>query len=174
MMSLYTFGGKKPLIHPGALVSPLACLVGEVEVGEGASVWPGAVLRGDLNPVRVGRFTSIQDNCVLHTDMTGEVSVGDYVTVGHGAVIHGARVEDHVLVGIGSVILNGARIGRNSIIAAGSVVREGTEVPPGTMFAGVPAKLVKELDQEEQRARAEAGAMGYYELARQHPELFRW
>ncbi|TDA35379.1 MAG: gamma carbonic anhydrase family protein [Hadesarchaea archaeon] len=172
MMPLYEFGGKKPSIHPGALVAKTACLVGEVVVGEGTSIWPGAVLRGDLNAVRVGRFTSIQDNCVLHTDMSVEVCVGDYVTVGHGAVIHGALVEDHVLIGIGSIILNGAKIGRNSIIAAGSVVREGTEVPPGTMFAGVPAKLVKELDQEEQRIRAEAGALGYYELARQHPELF--
>ncbi len=171
-MPIYEFEGKKPKIHPRAFIAPTACVIGDVAIGEGSSVWPGAVVRGDLNPIVVGKYTSIQDNSVIHTDPGGMASIGDYVTVGHGAIVHGAEVGDHVLVGMRSILLNRARVGRCSVIAAGSVLLERTEIPPATMVAGTPAKVVKTLSEKEQEIRAELGAQAYFELARRHLKLF--
>jgi carbonic anhydrase/acetyltransferase-like protein (isoleucine patch superfamily) len=128
-------------LHPSAWIAPGAVLVGDVTVGDEASIWYGCVLRGDLEPIRVGRATNIQDLTLIHVDHGLPAIVGDRVTIGHRCVIHGCTVEDEALVGMGAVVLNGARIGKGALVAAGAVVLEGFEVPAGTVAAGVPAKV---------------------------------
>ncbi len=136
-------------LDPSAFVAKTAVLVGEVSVGPRSSVWYGAVLRGDLAPVIVGTDTNVQDCVVMHVEVDEPVRLGDRVTVGHGAVVHAAEVEDECLIGIGSVILSGARVGRGSIIGAGAVVREGFAVPPGSVVLGVPGRVVRKVTPEE-------------------------
>ncbi|HEV2388484.1 MAG TPA: gamma carbonic anhydrase family protein [Candidatus Acidoferrales bacterium] len=143
--------GKKPQIAPSAYVDPAATLVGDVALDEDASVWPGAVLRGDVHSIRLGKRTNIQDNAVLH-GMKDQfpVVLGDDVTVGHGALLHGCTIESRCLIGMGAIILNNARIGSGSIIAAGTLVPESTVVPPGSLFMGHPGKFRRSLTAEEQ------------------------
>lgn len=158
---------QTPTVAGSAWVAPNATLIGTVHVGEDASVWYGAVLRGDMQPIRVGRRSNIQDCCVLHADPGFPVTVGQGVSVGHGAVLHGCTVEDHVLVGMGATILNGARIGAGSLIAAGALVLEGAVVPPGSLVAGVPGKVRRQLsDGEGEHVRRNAAT--YVDLARRH------
>ncbi len=128
-------------MSPQAWVAPGATVVGRVELAEDASVWFGAVLRGDGDRIAIGSGSNVQDGCVVHADPGLPVLVGRDVTVGHRAVLHGCTVEDDVLVGIGAIVLNGARIGSGSLVAAGTVVLEGTVVPPGSLVAGVPGKV---------------------------------
>ncbi len=138
--------GKKPKIAESAFVAENATLIGEVEVGGDSSIWFGAVLRGDINKITVGKCTSIQDNCVVHVDSDKPAVVGDYVTVGHGAILHGCKVGNYVLIGMNATVLDGAEVGDGAVVAAGAVVLEGQKVPPKTLVAGVPAKVVKEFD----------------------------
>lgn len=159
--------GRAPDVHPEAWVAPGATLVGSVTVGARSSVWFGAVLRADVGDITVGAGSNIQDGAVLHTDPGLVLSVGDEVTVGHRAVLHGCTVEDHVLVGMGSVVMNGAVIGTRSLVAAGSVVLEGTQVPPGSLVAGLPATVRRPLTDAEQD-RIAASAAGYVALAARH------
>ena len=141
-----SYQGRLPQIPASCYVDLSAQLIGDVTLGEHSSVWMNAVLRGDVHFIRVGANSNVQDCAVLHGQRNlYPVIVGDWVTIGHNATVHGCVVEDAVLVGIGSVILNGCRIGEGSIIAAGAVVPEGTVVPPRTLWAGVPAKLRREL-----------------------------
>ncbi|MDI6819022.1 MAG: gamma carbonic anhydrase family protein [Methanothermobacter thermautotrophicus] len=126
-----------------------ARIVGDVRIGDGSSVWYNAVLRGDLEPIEIGRCSNIQDNCVVHTSRGYPVMVGDCVSVGHAAVLHGCIVADNVLIGMNSTILNGAVIGENSIVGAGAVVTSGKEFPPGSLIIGTPARAVRELSDEE-------------------------
>ncbi|REE26357.1 carbonic anhydrase/acetyltransferase-like protein (isoleucine patch superfamily) [Methanothermobacter defluvii] len=126
-----------------------ARIVGNVRIGDGSSVWYNAVLRGDLEPIEIGRCSNIQDNCVVHTSRGYPVRVGDCVSVGHAAVLHGCIVADNVLIGMNSTILNGAVIGENSIVGAGAVVTSGKEFPPGSLIIGTPARAVRELSDEE-------------------------
>ncbi len=160
------FGGVQPRIAASAYVDPGAQVIGDVEIGERSSVWPGAVLRGDVNSIRVGEESNIQDNCVVHVD-TGDCAtvLGNRVTVGHSAVLHGCAVEDDCLIGIAAVVLNGARIGRGSVVGAGSLVPEGTLVPPGSLVLGVPGKVRREVSEEE-RARFQANCAGYVNWAK--------
>ena len=144
-MTLIELRGTKPKISSDSYVSPRATLIGDVEVGEGSSIWENAVLRGDIGRIRVGRRSSIQDNCTIHTDARGQCIIGDFVTVGHNAVIHGSTVHDYVIVGMNSTLLEGSEVGPNSIVAAGSVVLEGEKTPPRVLLAGVPAKSVRNL-----------------------------
>jgi carbonic anhydrase/acetyltransferase-like protein (isoleucine patch superfamily) len=141
-----SFDGKEPWIAPDAFVAPTAVLIGDVVVEEGASVWFGAVLRGDFDRIVVGAGSSIQDNCVLHTNEDLPTLVGWNVTVGHLSLLEGCVIEDEALVGMGSIILNRARIGRRAMLAAGSVVKEDGEIPPTVLAAGAPAEVKKELD----------------------------
>jgi carbonic anhydrase/acetyltransferase-like protein (isoleucine patch superfamily) len=144
------YRGILPKISAGCYVDQSAQILGDVVLGERASVWMNAVLRGDVNSIRVGSCSNVQDCAVLHGQRNiYPVIVGDWVTIGHNATVHGCVVEDMVLVGIGSVVLNGCRIGEGSIIAAGAVVPEGTVVPPRTLWAGVPAKLRRQLDDKD-------------------------
>ncbi|GAA0664347.1 gamma carbonic anhydrase family protein [Kitasatospora atroaurantiaca] len=161
--------GLTPDIHPTAFVAPNAVVVGSVGVGERTSIWYGAVLRGDSGTVTVGAGSNIQDNCTLHADPGFPLVVGDRVTVGHNAVLHGCTVEDDVLVGMGSVVLNGARVGAGSLIAAGAVLPQGLQVPPGSLVAGVPGKVRRELTEEE-RAGIKVNGEGYLMLAQAHAE----
>jgi carbonic anhydrase/acetyltransferase-like protein (isoleucine patch superfamily) len=145
-----SYQGRLPQIPASCYVDLSAQLIGDVTLGEHSSVWMNAVLRGDVHFIRVGANSNVQDCAVLHGQRNlYPVIVGDWVTIGHNATVHGCVVEDAVLVGIGSVILNGCRIGEGSIIAAGAVVPEGTVVPPRTLWAGVPAKLRRELGDKD-------------------------
>jgi carbonic anhydrase/acetyltransferase-like protein (isoleucine patch superfamily) len=144
-----TYKGKWPQVAANAYVDDSAQLVGDVTLGEHASVWMNCVLRGDVHAIRVGAYSNIQDGSVLHGMLNRwPVVVGDWVTVGHSVVLHGCVVEDRCLIGMGSVLLNGVRVGEGSIIAAGTVVPEGTVIEPGSLWAGVPGKFRKTLDQD--------------------------
>jgi carbonic anhydrase/acetyltransferase-like protein (isoleucine patch superfamily) len=142
-----SYRGKTPIIGAGCYIDESAQLIGDVTIGENSSVWMNAVIRGDVHYIKIGANSNIQDNCVLH-GMLGQywVEVGDWVTIGHSVTLHGCVVQDRCLIGMGSVILNGARIGSGSIIAAGAVVTEKTVIEPGSLWAGIPAKLVKKLE----------------------------
>lgn len=144
------YKGKLPVIDPTCYVDESAQLIGDVTLGENASVWMNAVLRGDVHYIRVGANSNVQDCSVLH-GMLGKhyVEVGDWVTVGHSVTLHGCVVEDRCLIGMGAVILNGARIGEGSIIAAGTVIPEGTIVEPYSLWAGLPGKFRKKIDDEK-------------------------
>ena len=128
-------------VHPEAWIAPGAVVVGEVSLGARASVWYGCVLRGDLEPIEVGEESNVQDGTVVHVDGGFPTRIGRRVTIGHRCVVHGCTVEDGALVGMGAVLLSGSRIGAGALVAAGAVVLEGFEVPPGTVAAGVPARL---------------------------------
>ncbi|MGB6686344.1 MAG: gamma carbonic anhydrase family protein [Terracidiphilus sp.] len=144
---LRTYQGRQPQIPLSCYVDLSAQVIGDVTLGEHSSVWMNAVLRGDVNSIRVGSNSNVQDCAVLHGQRNlYQVVVGDWVTIGHNATVHGCVVEDAVLVGIGARILNGCRIGEGSILAAGAVLPEHTVVPPRTLWAGVPAKLRRELN----------------------------
>ena len=132
-----------PKIDEDAFVAPTAVVVGAVSMGPRSSIWYGAVARADHETIEIGEGSNVQDGCTLHCDPGFPLVVGRNVTVGHRVVLHGARIDDEVLVGMGSVVMNGAHIGSGSIVAAGAVVTPGTEVPPCSVVAGVPAKVVR-------------------------------
>ncbi|TLZ61458.1 MAG: gamma carbonic anhydrase family protein [Methanobacteriota archaeon] len=146
-------------------VSRTAVITGDVAIGKDSSVWHGAVLRGDLDSIKVGRLVSIQDNAVLHTDVGNTIAIGDRVTVGHGAIVHGCTVGPDCIVGMGAVITSRARIGAGSIIGAGAVVPEGAEIPEKSIALGVPARVVKPAE-EGHRMRIELSWRTYAELAK--------
>lgn len=142
------YRGKRPKVDPSAFVAPTAVLIGDVEVGPEASIWFGAVLRGDNGPIRIGARTSIQDNAVVHVSERGQTIVGDDVTVGHCAVMEDCRILRHALIGSNATLLNGCTIGEGALVAAGSVVGQGAEIPSRVVAAGAPARVKKALDGE--------------------------
>jgi carbonic anhydrase/acetyltransferase-like protein (isoleucine patch superfamily) len=168
-MTLIELRGNKPKISPDAYVSPRATLIGDVEVGEGSSIWENAVLRADMGRIRIGRHSNVQDNCTIHTDLGGQSVIGDFVTVGHNAVIHGSVVHDYVVVGMNSTLLEGSEVGPNSMVAAGSVVLEKEKTPPKVLLAGVPAKPVRNLDTSDLSAIKYA-ADAYVDLIKSYRE----
>ena len=147
---LRPFRGALPRVHPSAFVDESAQVIGDVEIGEEASVWMCAVLRGDVNAIRVGRRTNIQDGSIVH-GMTGThaTRIGDNVTIGHAAVVHGCTIENQCLIGMGAILLNGAHVGRGSIVAAGTLLVEGMRVPPKSLVMGSPGKVKRLLTQAE-------------------------
>jgi carbonic anhydrase/acetyltransferase-like protein (isoleucine patch superfamily) len=150
------YRGSFPRIAPSAYVDQAAHVIGDVTLGERASVWPGAVVRGDVNRIEIGADTNIQDNSVLHGELDQyPVILGSRVTVGHLVCLHGCVVEDDCVIGIGAVVLNGARIGRGSVVAAGALVPEGMDVPPQSMVMGMPAKVRRAVTPEEQERFAQ-------------------
>jgi carbonic anhydrase/acetyltransferase-like protein (isoleucine patch superfamily) len=164
-MGLLIHHGVRPTVHPTAFVADGAMVIGDVEVGPDSGIWFNAVLRGDINSIRVGARANIQDGAVLHVTNEYAVWIGDDVTVGHQAMLHGCRIERGALVGMSAVVLDNARVGPFALVAAGSVVRENFEVPEGTLVAGVPAKVVRTLtDQEKQQLLQSAS--NYIEYAR--------
>jgi len=156
-----SYQGRMPQIPASCYVDPSAQIIGDVILGEHSSVWMNAVLRGDVHSIRVGANSNVQDCSVLHGQRNlYPVIVGDWVTIGHNATVHGCVVEDAVLIGIGARVLNNCLIGEGSLIASGAVVPEGTQVPPRTLWAGVPAKLRRELS-EADRAKILEYAQNY-------------
>lgn len=164
--TILPFNGRTPVIHPTAFIAPTAVLIGDVEIGAHASVWFGAVLRGDNDEhgIRVGARTSIQDNCVLHVSARGATIVEDEVTVGHGAVFESCTIRRGSLIGMNAVILHGAVVGAGALVAAGSIVTEGMVVPDNALVAGAPARVRKLLEGESARWVRDS-ADHYVELA---------
>jgi len=150
-MALYELDGKAPHLAAGAWVADSAQVIGDVVLGQNASVWFGVVVRGDNETIRIGRNTNVQDLAVLHSDHGKPLTIGDNVTLGHQVMVHGCTIGDNSLIGIQAVILNGAKIGRNCIVGAGSVVTEGKEFPDNSLIIGSPAKVVRTLDDEAAR-----------------------
>ncbi len=147
--SVLTVSGKTPVIDPSAFLAAGARVVGDVRIAEGSSVWYNAVLRADGDSITVGAGSNLQDNVSVHVDRGKPVVIGENVSVGHNAVVHGCTIEDGSLIGMGAVILNGAVIGAGSLVAGGAVVLEGTVIPPGSLVAGVPGKVRRELSEDE-------------------------
>ena len=162
---ILSFQKNRPKVHASAFIAPTADLIGRVKIGRDASIWHGAVLRGDINRVEVGARSNIQDNSVLHVESRLACIVKDSVTVGHSANVHGCVVEDFALIGIGATVLNGAVIGSYSIVGAGSVVLEGTKVPPRSLVVGTPGKVVRRLTPADLKHLRESAA-NYVKLAR--------
>lgn len=148
-MPLYRLEGNAPDIDPGAMVLPGAILIGRIHLAQKVTVWPGAVLRGDNEPITVAEGSNLQDGCVVHTDPGHPVTIGRQVTVGHLAMLHGCRIGDGVLVGMNATLLNGAEIGDHCIIGAGALITSGKSFPPRSLIVGVPAKVIRELTDEE-------------------------
>ena len=150
MRMLRPFRSVSPTVHQSAYIDQSAQVIGDVHIGAESSVWMNVVVRGDVNYIRIGARTNVQDGTIVHVMRdTHPTVIGDDVTIGHGAVVHGCTIEDRCLIGMGAVLLNGCRIGSGSIIAAGSVLPEGTVVPPGSMVMGVPAKVRRPLTSDE-------------------------
>lgn len=172
---LVEFGGKKPRIHKTAFVHPTATVIGDVTIGAHSSVWPGAVVRGDFESIRINRYTCIQDNAVVHSgDRYGEkgarylpVEIGSYVVVGHNAMLHGCTIEDNCIVGGGSIVFNGARVRKGSLVGLGAVVLHDMEVPPQTIVVGIPARPLRALTDEEFK-RIRMQAENYAKLAKRY------
>ena len=159
-MTLYALDGQAPQLHDDTWVAPDANLIGQVILAEGASVWFGATLRGDNEPITVGASSNIQENVVCHTDPGYPLVVGANVTVGHKAMLHGCVIGDGSLIGMGATILNGAKIGKGCLIGAGALVTEGKVIPDGSLVMGSPGKVVRVLD-ETAREKLIASALGY-------------
>jgi carbonic anhydrase/acetyltransferase-like protein (isoleucine patch superfamily) len=163
-MALFQIDDRIPEVHESAYVAESAELIGAVTLAEGASVWSNVVIRGDNEPIVIGRNSNVQEGSVLHTDMGCPLVVGEGVTVGHQAMLHGCVIGDGSLIGIQAVVLNRARIGRNCLVGAGAIVTEGKEFPDGSLIVGSPAVVKRQLD-AEQIARMRLGAQNYVERA---------
>lgn len=166
-MAIYELDGTAPRIAESAWVADSAQVMGNVELADDASIWFGAVLRGDTETIRIGRRSNVQDASVLHADMGMPLIVGDDVTVGHKVMLHGCTIGDGALIGIGAIVLNGARIGKGCLVGAGALVTEGKEFPDGSMILGSPARVVRELT-AEQRDGLRLSALHYVENARRY------
>ena len=164
-MALYELDGVAPQLAEGAWVADSAQVMGDVVLGENVSIWFGAVLRGDTEPLKIGRNSNVQDLSVLHADVGSPLTIGDNVTIGHQVMLHGCTVGDNSLIGIQAVVLNNAKIGRNSIVGAGSVVTEGKEFPDNSLILGSPAKVVRTLD-DAAAAKLRASAEHYVDNGR--------
>jgi carbonic anhydrase/acetyltransferase-like protein (isoleucine patch superfamily) len=164
---LLRLGGLVPRPDPGSIVLPGATLVGDVRLGTGSSVWYGSVLRADDAAIVVGVDSNLQDGVIVHADPGYPTVIGDRVTVGHGAVIHGSRVDDDCLIGMRAVLLNGVRLGPGCLVAAGAVVPQDTEVPPGSLVMGVPGRVRRPVNDAERQMIADGWA-DYVEKARRH------
>lgn len=154
--------GVSPQIPEDCFVAPNATIVGDVIMGNECSVWFNAVVRGDVNSIRLGNKVNVQDGACIHcTYQKTKTLIGNNVSIGHNAIVHGCTVDDNVLIGMGAIVMDGVKIGSNSIIAAGAVVLENTVVPPGSIFAGVPAKKVKDISQDLLKGEVERIANNY-------------
>ena len=176
---LLSFGGKSPIVDPSAFVAPGAQLIGDVEIGPDASIWYNCVLRGDVNRIRVGARTNIQDGSVIHVDSpkpgSGEghpTIIGSEVLIGHLAMVHGCILHDRAFVGLGSIVMDGCEIEGDAMLAAGAMLTPGKRIAAGQLWAGRPAKYVRDLTQEELAAQR-AGVAHYAELAKAHAEALR-
>ncbi len=154
-------------IHPSVFVAPNATLTGDIQIGAGSSIWFGTVIRADRDAVVIGEGTNIQDNCVVHEDPGCPVHLGNHVVVGHRAIIHGCRIDDHSLIGMGAIVMNRVRIGKYCIIGAGAVLTEGMEIPDYSLVLGAPARIVKQVT-EAQMEGIRQSALSYKALAQRY------
>jgi len=168
-MKIHDYGDRKPSIAPTAFIADGAKIIGGVEIGENASILFNSVLRGDINDVKVGAYSNIQDNSTLHVADDWPCIVGEYVTVGHGVNLHGCVIEDEVVVGMGAIVMNGVVVGRQSTIGAGALIPPNTNIPPRSLVVGVPAKVTKELS-EERAAGNKHWAEKYVRVTRKYME----
>ena len=159
----------KPEVHDSCFVYKTAVIIGDVAIGKNTGVWPNAVIRGDQNTIIIGDNSNVQDNCVVHVNDDYKVTIGNNVSLGHGAVVHGATIEDNVIVGMNAVIMNGSVIGQGSVIAAGALVKEGVKIPPNSLVVGVPGKIIREGDASLEKF-ALKNAQVYVELAQRHKD----
>ena len=160
--------GHTPKLGAGVFLAETCAVIGDVEIGDESSIWYGAVVRGDVMPIRIGARTSLQDNAVVHvTSERFGTTIGSDCTIGHAAIIHACTIEDHCLIGMGSILLDGCRIGRGSLVGAGALVTPGTDIPPGSLVIGSPAKVKRAINASE-RAQIEYGAAHYVELTRRY------
>lgn len=157
----------EPRVHPTCYIAPEAIIIGDVEVAKGCSVWPFAVIRADLSSIRIGEGSSVQEHCQLHGNPGKPTIIGSNVSIGHGAIVHAAKIGDLVIVGMNSCILDGAEVGSGSIIGAGAVVTENMKIPEGSLVVGVPAKIVRQGDPSLREA-AKRNAEAYHELRDAH------
>lgn len=162
---VFALNGVAPKIAEGVYIAPGAVVAGDVEIGADSSIWFNAVLRGDVAPIRIGERTNVQDGAVLHIDSNAPCVVGNDVTIGHGAIVHGTTIEDGVTIGMGSIVLSRSRIGARAVVAAGAVVAEDAVVAPGALVMGIPAKERRIMD-EDQQAFMMRGAPRYVRNAR--------
>ena len=146
---LIEYEGITPRVHDSVFVAPGAMLIGDVTIGEESSVWFNCVLRGDLEPIRIGCRTNVQDGAIIHMDREMPCLIGDDVTIGHGAILHSCIIGNDALIGMGAILLSGSVIGERAIVAAGALVREGQEIPPDALAMGVPAKVVRDVTEDE-------------------------
>lgn len=166
-MSILPYQGKWPRIAPDAFIAPTAVIVGDVTIGPGASVWFGAVVRGDEAPITIGARTNVQDNCVLHIDTGVPCVIGEDCSLGHSAIVHGAHLGDRVLVGMHATVLSHATVADDCIIAAGAVITEGQHILPGMLVIGVPGRAVRSTSEEE-HLRVREGGANYQRYAREY------
>jgi carbonic anhydrase/acetyltransferase-like protein (isoleucine patch superfamily) len=159
-MPLYSYQDRSPVIHSSAFIAPTAVLIGDVRVAEGASVWFGCVLRGDMDRIEIGERTNVQDNTTIHTDVGEPTVVGADTTIGHAALVHSSIVGSNVLIGQAAVLVGRNRVGSGTIVGAGAVLPEGAEVPGGSLVLGIPARVVREARPED--ARWTVGAAKHY------------
>lgn len=165
---MYKFEGKNPVVDPSVFVAESADIIGDVTIEDECSIWFGAVLRGDDSYIRIGKGTNIQDNCTVHIgNEEFPTEIGHHVTVGHGAIVHGCKIGNFCLIGMGAIVLDGAEIGDYTIVGAGSMVTGGKKIPSGVLVLGSPAKVIRELSMEEKR-NLEKSAEHYIELARKY------
>lgn len=164
-----SFQGKKPVVAENVFLAENAVVIGDVTLEKGANIWYGAVLRGDENSIVIGENSNVQDNATVHVAKAHPVVLGKNVTVGHNAIVHGCTVGDGTMIGMGACVLNGAVIGKGCLIGAGALIKEGAVIPDGSLCVGVPAKIVRELD-EEGKKKILANAAMYVSLGKEYQE----
>lgn len=164
------YKGHVPKIHESCFVAESADIIGKVTLEEDCSIWFGAVIRGDCNSIEIGKGSNIQDNCTVHVGHNEAVKIGEYVTVGHNAIIHGCTIGSNTLIGMGAIILNNAEIGEGTIIGAGSLVTENKKIPSGVLCMGSPAKVVRELTEDEKK-RIRESAKFYLEEMKEYRQI---
>lgn len=164
-----SFYGNTPKIHESCFIAENATVIGAVKLDKNVSVWYGAVIRGDDDSIVIGENSNVQDNSVIHNNQGYPVRIGKSVTIGHGAIIHGAELEDYVLVGMGAILMDGVKVGKNSIIGAGALCTEGMVIPEGSVVVGSPAKVIKKSE-ERNHIYADSNATAYIALAEAHKE----
>ncbi len=169
-MPIISLSEKTPQVDESAFIAPSADLIGDVTVGPDSSIWYQAVLRGDINKIVIGRGSNVQDGCVIHLEKNQGTIVGDYVTVGHKAMLHACVIEDECLIGMCATVMDGAVIGARSIVGAGALVTKNTKVPPGSLVLGCPAKVVRQLTEDEQSA-LKKGAENYIAYKKPFEEI---
>ncbi len=163
------FGGKFPRVHRDAYVDEAALIIGDVALEEGANVWPGAVLRGDIEPIRIGKWTSVQDGTIVHTDPGYPVDVGEGCTIAHRCIIHGCRIGSGTLIAMGAILLTGSVVGERCLVGAGALLPEGKEIPSASVALGIPAKVIRAVG-EEDLSRMRATNEAYRRLMLAHRE----